>query len=104
MYCGAAGAGRCEPVASALLTGCEAPQQRVEYRESLLSAAGFVHFSADTMREPIDSLPKDRIVRTLRGESITYVLADPMVCGYLYMGDQEAWSRYQRKRVLLQLG
>lgn len=60
-----------------ILTGCATPQQRVEYRENLLSAAGFVQFPAHTMRrqETLDSLPPDHIVRTLRGDSITYTLA-----------------------------
>jgi hypothetical protein len=88
------------------LTGCETPQQRVEYRENLLSAAGFVQFPANTMRRraALQTLPQGRIVRTLRGESITYVLADPLVCSCLYIGDQEAWGRYQRERLRLQLG
>ena len=50
------------------------------------------------------TLPQERIVRTLHGNSITYVLADPRVCSCFYIGDQEAWGRYQRERVLLQLG
>jgi hypothetical protein len=89
-----------------ILTGCDTPQQRVEYRENLLSAAGFVQFPAETMQRQatLRTLPQDRIVRTLRGDTITYILADPLVCSCFYIGDQEAWRRYQRELVRLQLG
>ena len=85
------------------LTGCETPQQRAEYQENLLSAAGFVQFPVDTVQREaaLHTLPQNRIVPRMHGNSIEYVLADTLVCGCLYIGDQEAWGRYQRERVLL---
>lgn len=65
-----------------------------------------MQFPANSMQREatLHKPPQDRIVRTLRGDTIAYMLADPMVCSCLYIGDQEAWGRYQRERVLLQLG
>lgn len=87
------------------LAGCESPQQRVEHREDLLAAAGFVQHPADTplRQTSLHTLPPDRIVRTTHGTNVVYVLADPMICNCLYVGNQQAWDNFQRERLQLHI-
>lgn len=86
-----------------LLTGCATPAQRAEDQENLLAAAGFTQLPANTpeRRNSLNALPPDRVVRTVHGDRVAYVFADPLVCDCLYVGDQRAWGNYQRE--LLQL-
>jgi hypothetical protein len=91
--------------ATLALTGCATPQQRAEHRENLLAAAGFVQYPADTpqRQESLRTLPRDRVVRTVHGDRVVYVLADPLVCNCLYIGNQQAWGNFQRERLQLQI-
>jgi hypothetical protein len=91
--------------ATLILTSCETPQQRVESQENLLSAAGFVQYPATTPQRQasLQRLPRENLVRTVHGDKVVYVLADPLVCNCLYIGDQQAWGNYQRERLQLQI-
>ena len=84
--------------ATVLSSGCISAQQRVANKEDLLSAAGFDARPANTPRRIalLRSLPPDKFVRQVHNDSITYVFADPVVCGCLYIGDQQAYGRYQQ--------
>ncbi|HTW71120.1 MAG TPA: hypothetical protein VME47_14615 [Acetobacteraceae bacterium] len=86
-----------------MLAGCATPQQRAQHRENLLAAAGFVQHPANTpqRQKSLQTLPPDRVVRTVHGDRVAYMFADPLVCDCLYVGDQTAWGNYQRE--LLQL-
>ena len=81
-----------------LLTGCISAQQRVANKEDLLSAAGFDAKPADTPRRIslLRTLPPNKFVRQAHNGTFTYVYADPVVCGCLYVGDQQAYGRYQQ--------
>jgi hypothetical protein len=83
---------------AALLAACTTPQQRVQYHEDLLAAAGFVARPANTpeCQQEVQSLPPNRFVQKPQGNGFVYVYADPLVCNCLYIGDQAAYGRYQR--------
>lgn len=86
-----------------LVSGCTTPQQRAEHRENLLAAAGFVQRPANTpeRQNSLKMLPPDRVVRTVRGDKVVYLFADPLICNCLYIGSQQNWDTYRRE--LLQL-
>ncbi len=67
-------------------------------REDMLAAAGFSLRPADTPERvaSLKSLPPHKFVSQIRHGTVTYVYADPTICGCLYVGDQAAYGRYQR--------
>lgn len=81
------------------VTACASPQQRAENRENLLSAAGFTVLPANTPERvaSLRTLPANKVVQQTRDGSVTYVYADPLVCGCLYVGDQAAYGRYRQE-------
>ena len=83
---------------SASLAGCAAQRQDVSQQENQLSAAGFTVRPANTPDRlaMLKRLPPDRFVQRTHGDMVTYVYADPLVCGCLYVGDQQAFGRYQQ--------
>jgi hypothetical protein len=78
------------------LGACATPQQRVSMKEDHLSAAGFVVRPADTPKREnmLRELPPHRFLMRSHGDHVNYVYADPLVCGCLYVGDQQAYNRY----------
>ena len=84
--------------ASCMLAACVSPQQRIAAREDLLAAAGFSLRPANTpeRQASLHALPANRFVRQVRGDRVAYVYADPLVCGCLYVGDQQAYGRYRQ--------
>lgn len=79
------------------LSACETQQQRISEHEDRLSAAGFVIKPANTpeRQEMLKKLPADRFVRREHGDAVHFVYADPVVCGCLYIGTQEAYNRFK---------
>jgi hypothetical protein len=92
-------------VAGLALTGCATPAQQAQDQENLLAAAGFTQHPANTpdRRQSMADLPPNQVVRTVHGDKVVYMYADPIVCDCLYIGDQHAWGKYQRMRVQLQI-
>jgi hypothetical protein len=41
-------------------------------------------------------LPPHKFVQRINGDSVHYVYADPLVCGCLYVGTQQAYSQYKQ--------
>ena len=82
----------------ALLSACQTPQERVSEREDNLAAAGFIVRPANTpeRRAMLAKLPPNRFVQRVKGDNVHYVYADPLVCGCLYVGSQQAFSQYKR--------
>ena len=82
---------------SASLAGC-ATRQDVSEHENQLSAAGFAVRPANTPERQamLMRLPADKFVKRTHGDSVMYVYADPLVCDCLYVGDQQAFGRYQQ--------
>ena len=77
---------------------CATPQQQAVDRENMLSAAGFAVLPANTPERAasLRDLPPNKVVQRIRGGSVRYVYADPLVCACLYVGDQVAFGSYQQ--------
>jgi hypothetical protein len=90
---------------SLALTACESQQQRVEQREDLLSAAGFIVRPANTPERQamLNRLPPHKFVHRVNGDVVHYVYADPLVCGCLYVGTQQAYNQYKANQLQQQL-
>jgi hypothetical protein len=80
------------------LTACETPQERVTRHEDNLAAAGFIVRPANTAgrQSMLKRLPPNRFVMRTKGDIVHYVYADPLVCGCLYVGTQQAYNQYKR--------
>jgi hypothetical protein len=83
------------------LTACQTQQQRVEQREDLLSAAGFIVMPANTPERQgmLHRLPAHTFVQRVNGDVVHYVYADPLVCGCLYVGTQQAYNQYKANQL-----
>lgn len=81
------------------VSACATPQQRAENRENLLAAAGFTVQPANTPERiaSLRSLPPNKVVQHVRGDTVRYLYADPLVCACLYVGDQAAYGRYRQE-------
>jgi hypothetical protein len=81
-------------LAFALLAGCQSTQ--VLQEEDDLSAAGFTVMIADTAarQDMMNRLPPNQFVQRVRADAVSYVYADPVVCGCLYIGTQQAFDQY----------
>ncbi len=92
------GASAALALAVGALTACETPQQRVTEHEDNLAAAGFIVRPANTPERQamLKRLPPNRFVMRTKGDVVHYVYADPLVCGCLYVGSQQAYSQYKR--------
>jgi hypothetical protein len=84
-----------------VLGGCQTEQQRVEQREDKLSAAGFIIKPATTpeRKAMLARLPPHKFVTRQNGDTIHYVYADPLVCGCLYVGTQQAYNQYKANQL-----
>jgi hypothetical protein len=83
------------------LTACQTSQQQVEQHEDLLSAAGFLVRPANTpgRQSMLNRLPAHKFVQRVNGNVVHYVYADPLVCGCLYVGSQQAYDRYRANQL-----
>jgi hypothetical protein len=79
-----------------MLGGCAA--SRISSRENSLAAAGFIVRPANTPERVamLKRLPSHRFVLREHGDTVSYVYADPLVCGCLYVGSQKAYDQYRR--------
>ncbi len=79
------------------LGACMTQQQLVSDKEDSLAAAGFVLRPANTPERQamLNRLPPHKFVRRVKGDNVTYVYADPLVCDCLYVGTQQAYGAYQ---------
>jgi hypothetical protein len=80
-----------------VLAGCMTQQQIVTQHEDNLSAAGFIVRPANTPERQamLHRLPAHTFVQRINGNTVHYVYADPLVCGCLYVGTQEAFNQYK---------
>jgi hypothetical protein len=80
---------------------CQTQQQMVTEREDKLAAAGFVIKPANTPERQamLTRLPAHRFVTRQNGDTIHYVYADPLVCGCLYVGTQQAYDQYKANQL-----
>jgi hypothetical protein len=81
-----------------LLGACASPSAVIGQHEDMLAAAGFTLRPADTPDRvaSLKGLPPHKFVSNVRNGRVTYIYADPTICGCLYVGDQAAYGRYQK--------
>jgi len=87
---------------SLLGLGAPTPQQRAEYLEPMLSAAGFHMLPADTTEklEHLKKLPPLKVNYYLNKKGqLRYWFADPDYCHCLYLGTESAYQKYQNLRL-----
>ena len=79
------------------LAACQTESQMVTQREDNLAAAGFIVKPANTpeRQQMLHRLPPHTFVQRVNGDVIHYVFADPLVCGCLYVGSQQAYNAYK---------
>ena len=79
------------------LTACQTQQQIVSEHEDNLSAAGFIVRPANTpeRQQMLARLPPHKFVQRVSGDTVHYIYADPLVCGCLYVGSQQAFNQYK---------
>jgi hypothetical protein len=84
---------------SITLGACESKATRVSDKEDLLAAAGFTQLPANSPERQAEmtKLTPNRFVRQAKGDQVTYLYADPLVCNCLYIGDQQAYGRYRQE-------
>jgi hypothetical protein len=79
------------------LAACQTQQQIVSEHEDNLAAAGFVVIPANTPERQamLKRLPPHQFVQRVNGDTVHYVYSDPLVCGCLYVGTQQAFGQYK---------
>ena len=79
------------------LAACQTESQMVAQREDNLAAAGFIVKPANTpeRQQMLNRLPPHKFVQRVNGDVVHYVFADPLVCGCLYVGTQQAYNAYK---------
>jgi hypothetical protein len=90
--------------------GCAAfqptPQQRAQHKGSMLSAAGFRMIPASTPEKAnqLKSLPPLKLnYYTGKDGKLRYWMADPYDCNCIYLGDEEAYQKYQQFKLQAKL-
>jgi hypothetical protein len=88
-------------LAVGILTACESQQQIITEHEDKLAAAGFIIKPANTPQRQamLLRLPAHQFVMRQNGDTIHYVYADPLVCGCLYVGTQQAYNQYKANQL-----
>jgi hypothetical protein len=79
------------------LAACQTQQQLVSEREDNLSAAGFIVRPANTPERQamLSRLPPHKFIQRVSGDVVHYIYSDPLVCGCLYVGTQQAFNQYK---------
>ena len=79
------------------ITACQSQSTLVAQKEDNLAAAGFVVRPANTPERiaMLNRLPPHQFVQRVNGDIVHYVYADPLVCGCLYVGTQQAYGQYK---------
>jgi hypothetical protein len=84
-----------------VLGACQTPQERITQHEDNLAAAGFVVKPANTPERQamLKRLPANHFVKRVHEDIVHYVYSDPLVCGCLYVGSQQAYDQYKRDQM-----
>jgi hypothetical protein len=79
------------------IAACQSQSAFVTQNEDNLAAAGFVVRPANTPERiaMLNRLPPHQFVQRINGDVVHYVYADPLVCGCLYVGTQQAFNQYK---------
>ncbi len=92
-------------VGVALLSACQTTPPDVAAYEDNLAAAGFVKRVASTPQTQamLARLPPNQFLIRQNGDTLHYVYADPLVCGCLYVGTQQAYDQYRANQLQQQV-
>lgn len=85
--------------AALMAAACANPGTAISEKEDMLEAAGFVPKKAKNAARmaSLKALPPHQFVaRTINGRP-SYLYADPVVCGCVYVGDQRAYDQYRQQ-------
>ncbi|OCJ32912.1 hypothetical protein A6U91_21325 [Agrobacterium tumefaciens] len=84
---------------SLALASCQTSAESVQY-ENDLAAAGFVARPANTPARAamLKRLPPNKFLMRSKGNTVSYVYADPVNCNCLYVGTQKAYGAYQETK------
>jgi hypothetical protein len=79
------------------VVACQSQSALVTQNEDNLAAAGFVVRPANTPERVamLNRLPPHQFVQRASGDVVHYIYADPLVCGCLYVGTQQAYNQYK---------
>ncbi|WCK68791.1 hypothetical protein [Agrobacterium tumefaciens] len=82
---------------SLALAACQTSAESVQHKENDLAAAGFVARPANTPARVamLKRLPPNKFLMRSKGNTVSYVYADPVNCNCLYVGTQKAYGSYQ---------
>ena len=80
-----------------LLGGCATMTPVIGGREQKLATAGFTTVAVQTPGQEamVKQLTAFVVTQVPAGASEKYVYWDPKVCRCMYVGDQQAWARFQ---------
>jgi hypothetical protein len=83
------------------IAACQSQSDLVAQKEDSLAAAGFVLRPANTPARiaMLNRLPPHQFIQRINGDVVHYVYADPLVCGCLYVGTQQAYSLYKQNQL-----
>ena len=86
-------------IATLALLSCTT-SNNVADMENDLAAAGFVARPADTPKRQamLNLLPPNRFLQRARGNTVSYVFAEPASCHCLHIGSQKSYDLYRRER------
>lgn len=83
------------------IAACQSQGALVAEKEDNLAAAGFIVRPANTPERVtmLNRLPPHQFVQRINGDVVHYVYADPLVCGCLYVGTQQAYGQYKQNQL-----
>jgi hypothetical protein len=88
-------------VVSVLGVAVAACQSNTQFKENMLSSAGFKQTQPTTPAQmaSLKSLPPHKLMmKTTPKGKIVWVYSDPTMCGCLYVGNQAAYDAYSRSQ------
>jgi hypothetical protein len=83
------------------VAACASLEEKVQDTQQLLAAAGFKINYAQTAEQQanIKGMTQHKLVVHPKGDKVLYVYADASICQCVYVGDADAYARFQKLAV-----
>ncbi|CAI8854698.1 MULTISPECIES: hypothetical protein [Methylococcus] len=83
------------------LAACASLEEKVQDTEQLLAAAGFKINYAQTAEQQanVKGMTQYKLVAHPKGDKVMYIYADANICQCIYVGDADAYARFQKLAV-----
>ncbi|UZR30159.1 hypothetical protein [Methylococcus mesophilus] len=83
------------------VAACASLEEKVQDTEQLLAAAGFKINYAQTAEQQanVKGMTQQKLVAHPKGDKVMYVYADANICQCVYVGDADAYARFQKLAV-----